>query len=123
VGAGAAGDAVVVVGDEDAAGDKDVVADRDSSDGCDVNVVIELHVTTDAKDGASVGVKGEDVEAQAWTGGEAWSDLHPPLAADIDGLTHEARLGQQDACREVIAKQTQAAKETVASQQVFAGYG
>lgn len=79
VGMGAAVDAVVVVGDIDLAAHEDVVADLDTVDAADVDVLAEAHVVADD---------------------EAWREvlLVPGFAVRVDGLHPEA-----PARREVLA--------------------
>lgn len=71
VGMGAAVDAVVVVGDVDLAAHEDVVADLDTVDAADVDVLAEAHVIADD---------------------EAWREvlLMPGFAVRVDGLHPEA---------------------------------
>lgn len=89
VGMGAAVDAVVVVGDIDLAAHEDVVADLDTVDAADVDVLAEAHVIADDEawrevllmPGFAVRVDGLHPEPSARR--EMLADLHVFYAADV----------------------------------------
>ena len=89
VGMGAAVDAVVVVGDVDFAAHEDVVANLDTVDAADVDVLAEAHVIADDEawrevllmPGFAVRVDGLHPEASARR--EVLADLHVFYAADV----------------------------------------
>lgn len=89
VGLGAAVDAVVVVGDVDLTAHEDVVANLDTVDAADVDVLAEAHVIADDEawrevllmPGFAVRVDGLHPEASARR--EVLADLHVFYAADV----------------------------------------
>lgn len=88
VGMGAAVDAVVVVGDVDLAAHEDVVADLDTVDAADVDVLAEAHVIADDEVRREVlfmpgfAVRGDGLHPEASARREVLADLHVFYAAD-----------------------------------------
>lgn len=89
VGMGAAVDAVVVVGDVDLAAHEDVVADFDTVDTADVDVLAEAHVRADDEVRREellvpgFAVRGNGLHPEAPARREVRTDLHVFYAADM----------------------------------------
>ena len=90
VGMGAAIDAVVVVGDVDLAAHEDVVADLDTVDAADVNVLTEAHVVADDEVWrevllvfAAFAIRVDGLHPEASARREMLADLHVFYAADM----------------------------------------
>lgn len=88
VGMGAAIDAVVVVGDVDLAAHEDVVANLDTVDAADVDVLAEAHVVADDEVRREVllvlafTVRGDGLHPESPARREVLADLHVFYAAD-----------------------------------------
>lgn len=89
VGMGAAIDAVVVVGDVDLATHEDVIADLDTVDTADVDVLAEAHVVADDEVRREVllvlafPVRSDGLHPEASARREVLADLHMFYAADV----------------------------------------
>ena len=89
VGLGAAVDTVVVVGDVDLAAHEDVVADLDTVDAADVDVLAEAHVRADDEVRRKTllvlafTVRGDGLHPEAPARREVRTDLHVFYAADV----------------------------------------